>query len=68
MTIKAKHGTLKQELTDWLDEDVMHYVIRRLEHDGWSYAQLVKDLEQSGYAVKAATLSYWVNKERKRTL
>jgi len=66
MPSTAKLTPLQQELTWYLDENVIDYSVRRLEHDGWTYKRLAEDLGESGFKINVATLASWVSIERKR--
>jgi hypothetical protein len=56
----------KKELTDWLNEDVVEFVIRRHKHDGQSYTEIAAELRKSGFSVTTKMLVNWVY-ESKRT-
>jgi N-acetyl-anhydromuramyl-L-alanine amidase AmpD len=64
----TKHrSVLQRELTNWLDEDVMRFIVRRHEHDGQTYRQIAAELSKSGYDVRAETVGAWAAAHRRET-
>lgn len=61
----TKTTNLKEELSNWLDEDVIVYIGRRHKHDGWTYRDIARDLSTSGYNVAGVTVANWMAYARK---
>jgi len=54
--------SLKAELSDWLDEDVVKFIKRRYKNDGLTYTVIARELRESGFKVSEGTVSEWVRK------
>jgi transposase-like protein len=54
--------SLKAELSDWLDEDVVKFIKRRHKNDGLTYTVIARELRESGFKVSEGTVSEWVRK------
>ena len=63
--ISKQRTRLQKELSNWLGEDVMDFIVRAHQHDGMTYRQIAADLSSSGYRVKGTTISGWVSYERR---
>jgi hypothetical protein len=57
--------TKRQDITDYLGEDVGAYVVKRCRL-GFTYREIAADIAESGYIVSPLTLQWWAAQERKK--
>lgn len=65
MTHVKRPTRTHEGLSDWLGEDVVAYVKRR-KGEGWTHAQIAKDLSESGYVVKEITIKHWISGKKRK--